>query len=278
MVSDPDFINKLIEKHKITHEVPSSEEIHEWVLQLQKILLPEVTESRLLEREGITEALGQTGIGLKTLLSKTNGCIPEKCDEIVEDFMSALPVIYDVLQSDLEAFYLGDPAAKSTYEIVRAYPGYFAVFIYRIAHQLYTSGVALMPRILSEFAHSKTGIDIHPGAKIGKSFFIDHGTGVVIGETTQVGDHVKIYQGVTLGALSVSKKLAGVKRHPTVGDHTVIYSGATILGGDTVIGNDCIIGGNVWLTTSVPSGTKVYHNAENTFVQKLNKNAHGTSH
>jgi serine O-acetyltransferase len=278
MDSDQDFINKLLEKHTITHEVPSSEQIHEWVLQLQKVLLPEVTESRLSDRESIQEALHKTGDGLKLLLSKTSGCVPENCAEIAAQFMKSLPEIYDILQSDLEAFYNGDPAAKSTYEIVRAYPGYFAVFIYRIAHQLYTSGVALIPRILSEFAHSKTGIDIHPGAAIGKSFFIDHGTGVVIGETTKVGDHVKIYQGVTLGALSVSKKLSGVKRHPTVGDHTVIYSGATILGGDTIIGRDCIIGGNVWLTTSVPDGTKVYHTAENKLVKKLNKVSHGSSH
>jgi serine O-acetyltransferase len=278
MDSDQDFINKLLEKHTITHEVPSSEQIHEWVLQLQKVLLPEVTESRLSDRESIKEALHKTGYELKLLLSKTSACVPENCAEIAAHFMKSLPEIYDILQSDLEAFYIGDPAAKSTYEIVRAYPGYFAVFIYRIAHQLYTSGVALIPRILSEFAHSKTGIDIHPGADIGKSFFIDHGTGVVIGETTKVGDHVKIYQGVTLGALSVSKKLSGVKRHPTVGDHTVIYSGATILGGDTIIGRDCIIGGNVWLTTSVPDGTKVYHTAENKLVKKLNKVSHGSSH
>lgn len=278
MDSDQDFINKLLEKHTITHEVPSSEQIHNWVLQLQKVLLPEVTESRLSDRESIQEALHKTGDGLKLLLSKTSGCVPENCAKIAAHFMKSLPEIYDILQSDLEAFYSGDPAAKSTYEIVRAYPGYFAVFIYRIAHQLYTSGVELIPRILSEFAHSKTGIDIHPGADIGKSFFIDHGTGVVIGETTKVGDHVKIYQGVTLGALSVSKKLSGVKRHPTVGDHTVIYSGATILGGDTIIGRDCIIGGNVWLTTSVPDGTKVYHTAENKLVKKFNKVSHGSSH
>ncbi|MBK6785599.1 MAG: serine acetyltransferase [Saprospiraceae bacterium] len=164
-----------------------------------------------------------------------------------------------------------DPAARSTYEVVRSYPGFFAIFTYRIGHQLQKSDVPLIPRILGEYAHSKTGIDIHPSATIGKSFFIDHGTGVVIGETAVIGNHVKIYQGVTLGALSVDKTMSGVKRHPTVGDHTIIYSGATILGGNTVIGRDCIIGGNVWLTTSVPDGTKVYHSADNKFVKKLNK-------
>jgi len=144
--------------------------------------------------------------------------------------------------------------------------------MYRVAHQLHLDGVPLLPRILSEFAHSRTGIDIHPAAKIGKSFFIDHGTGVVIGETTNIINHVKIYQGVTLGALSIDKKMAGIKRHPTVEDNVIIYSGATILGGETIVGQGSIIGGNVWLTRSVPPGTKVYHNADNKVIENLIQN------
>jgi serine O-acetyltransferase len=140
-------------------------------------------------------------------------------------------------------------------------------FIYTGLHTYFTkNGVPLVPRILSEYAHSRTGIDIHPAAVIGKSFFIDHGTGVVIGETTHIGDHVKIYQGVTLGALSIDKKMAGIKRHPTVQNDVIIYSGATILGGDTVVGSGSVIGGNVWITSSIPPGTKVYHQADNKWI------------
>jgi serine O-acetyltransferase len=163
---------------------------------------------------------------------------------------------------DINAAYAGDPAAKSTDEVILSYPCVLAIATYRLAHELYHKGVPFIPRIMSEHAHSKTGIDIHPGAKIGRNFFIDHGTGVVIGETAEIGDNVKIYQGVTLGALSFPRDengaiIKGKKRHPTVGNHVIIYSGATILGGQTVIGDHVIVGGNVWLTSSVPPGTKV---------------------
>ena len=153
-------------------------------------------------------------------------------------------------------------AAESVDEVISAYPGFRAIAIYRIAHEFYRMGVPLFPRILTESAHQRTGIDIHPGATIGRSFFIDHGTGIVVGETTTIGDSVKIYQGVTLGALSVDKTLASSKRHPTIEDNVVIYSNATILGGTTVIGHDSVIGGNVWLTESVPPYSVVYHKSE----------------
>jgi serine O-acetyltransferase len=156
----------------------------------------------------------------------------------------------------------GDPAAKSRSEIIRTYPGFYAIAAYRIAHQLHVAGITGIPRIITEHAHSKTGIDIHPAASIGNYFCIDHGTGVVIGETTVIGDHVKIYQGVTLGALSVNKEDAEKKRHPTLEDRVVVYAGATILGGETVIGHDSIIGGNVWITKSVPPNTKIYYQAK----------------
>jgi serine O-acetyltransferase len=153
----------------------------------------------------------------------------------------------------------GDPAATTDFEVVRTYPGFYALAFYRLAHGLHELKIPIIPRILTEYAHSKTGIDIHPGAKIGKHFFMDHGTGIVIGETCEIGERVKIYQGVTLGALSVDKSMASTKRHPTIEDGVVIYSGATILGGETIVGANSIIGGNVWLTKSVPAQTKIYH-------------------
>jgi serine O-acetyltransferase len=177
-------------------------------------------------------------------------------------FVQELPKLRTVLAKDVRAAYEGDPAAKSYDEIIFSYPGLFAVTVYRIAHQLWEQQIPLMPRIMTEFAHSQTGIDIHPGAHIGESFFIDHGTGVVVGETTEIGNHVRIYQGVTLGALSLPRdevdSLRQQKRHPTIEDDVVIYAGATILGGDTVIGSRSVIGGNVWLTESVPPDTKVF--------------------
>lgn len=179
-----------------------------------------------------------------------------------EIFFNVLPDIYDALLTDADAVLRFDPAAQSIEEVLIAYPGFYATAIYRLSHQLYTQGIKTLPRLLSEYAHSKTGIDIHPGATIGGAFAIDHGTGIVIGETTVIGERVKIYQGVTLGALNVSKKLASTKRHPTIEDDVIIYSGATILGGDTVIGTGSIIGGNIWLTHSVAANSVVYHKSE----------------
>jgi serine O-acetyltransferase len=173
-----------------------------------------------------------------------------------------LPEIYDALLLDADAILHFDPAATSIEEVLVAYPGFYATAVYRIAHQLYLQGIKTLPRLLSEYAHSKTGIDINPGATIGKSFFIDHGTGIVIGETATIGNNVKIYQGVTLGALNVAKSNASMKRHPTIHDNVIIYSGATILGGETVVGKDSVIGGNVWLTYSVPAYSIVYHKSE----------------
>jgi serine O-acetyltransferase len=192
-----------------------------------------------------------------------SGCA-EKAHQATVSLLTGLPEIRDTLQQDIQAAYEGDPAAMSTMEVVMSYPGLYAITIHRIAHALYKQGVPLIPRVMSEHAHSKTGIDIHPGATIGPGFFIDHGTGVVIGETCRIGRRVKLYQGVTLGALSFAKDengmlVKGIKRHPDVEDNVVIYAGATILGGDTVIGRGAVIGGNVWLTHSVPPGTKVYN-------------------
>ena len=182
-------------------------------------------------------------------------------NKIALEVLEAVPAIRRTLSTDVRAAYEGDPAAKSYDEIIFSYPGILAIMVHRIAHQLYRRHVPLLPRILSEYAHSVTGIDIHPGASIGERFVIDHGTGVVIGETTNIGRNVRIYQGVTLGALSLPKdageKLRGSKRHPTIEDDVIIYSGATILGGDTIIGTRSVIGGNVWITKSVPADTTV---------------------
>jgi serine O-acetyltransferase len=188
-------------------------------------------------------------------------CIGKGQKEALE-FLQKIPKLRRALASDVQALFDGDPAAKSFDEIVFSYPGLKAIAIYRIAHELHLQGVPLLPRIMTEYAHGITGIDIHPGATIGRNFFIDHGTGVVIGETTEIGDNVKIYQGVTLGALSFPKDVKGQlsrgkKRHPTIQDNVTIYSGATILGGDTIIGTGSVIGGNVWLTESVPPMTRV---------------------
>ena len=187
-----------------------------------------------------------------------------KSGDICQSFLKRLPHIIEVLLTDVQAAYDGDPAAGSRHEVIFAYPGIFAVSVFRLAHELYLLQVPYIPRIMTEYAHSRTGIDIHPGAEIGHYFFIDHGTGVVIGETTEIGAHVKLYQGVTLGALSTrgGQSLRGKKRHPTLEDGVTVYSGATILGGDTVIGNGSVIGGNVFITQSVPPGSRIYLEAD----------------
>jgi serine O-acetyltransferase len=177
-------------------------------------------------------------------------------------FFEQLPTVYNALLKDAKAILDFDPAAQSIAEVVTAYPGFYTTVVYRLSHQLFNQGVKLLPRLFTEYAHSKTGIDIHPAAEIGHSFAIDHGTGIVVGETTIIGNNVKLYQGVTLGALNVAKSLAKSKRHPTIEDEVVIYAGATILGGETIIGKGSIIGGNVWLTYSVPADSVVYHQSE----------------
>jgi serine O-acetyltransferase len=181
-----------------------------------------------------------------------------------DQFLSCLPAIKTLLLKDVDALYEGDPAAKCREEVLICYPGFYAISIYRMAHELYKMGIPLLPRIMTEYAHEKTGIDIHAGATIGEYFFIDHGTGIVIGETTVIGHHVKLYQGVTLGAKSFELDEEGnpvknIKRHPNIGNHVIIYANATILGGNTYVGDGCVIGGNVWLTHSVEAGQTVVY-------------------
>jgi serine O-acetyltransferase len=186
----------------------------------------------------------------------------DKINIITSNLKSKVTILHQKLEEDLKAIFEYDPAAKSRAEVLISYPGFFAIAIYRLAHELWQNNVPLLPRMMSEYVHSKAGIDIHPGAEIGERFFIDHGTGIVIGETSLIGNDVKIYQGVTLGALSVIKAEASVKRHPTIGNNVTIYANATILGGATTVGDGSIIGGNVWITNSVPLNSLVYHKSE----------------
>ena len=261
------FLEKLYARHQQTDFVPPNAHIAQWALRVIGLLYPEQAKKVFASSGQVQQEMEQLEKDLKDMMGTTIVC--QDCDAgaIAARFFKDLPDLYDTLNTDIEAILQGDPAAKSEFEVIKAYPGFYAIAFYRIAHTLLLEQVPLLPRILTEYAHSKTGIDIHPGATIGEYFFIDHGTGLVIGETTRIGKHVKLYQGVTLGALSVYKDLAHKKRHPTVEDHVVVYSGATILGGETTIGHHSVIGGNVWLTRSVPPGSMVYHKPEITVIE-----------
>ena len=199
---------------------------------------------------------------LTRLLEPMASRMENSVETVIRDFFMRVPFLKADMDNDARSIAENDPAASGVAEVILAYPGFYAIMVYRLAHELFKLGVPLLPRMISEQAHSTTGIDIHPGATIGKSFFIDHGTGIVIGETSIIGNRVKLYQGVTIGALNVTKALATVKRHPTIEDDVVIYAGATILGGSTIVGHDSIIGGNVWLTESVFPFSLVYHKSE----------------
>lgn len=242
--------------------LPQPEDARRFVLRLLGAMFPHFSTRDFVSVADLESELSCIGSELGSLLGRISSSLPSSGDKIQCDFISQLRGVYDLLVADADAIFKGDPAAESVDEVKLAYPGFFATAVYRIAHVLYTLGVPILPRIFTEYAHQVTGIDIHPGATIGKGFCIDHGTGIVVGETTEIQEGVKLYQGVTLGALSVDKGLANKKRHPTIESGVVIYSNATILGGDTVIGEGSIIGGNVWLTASVPKRSTVYHKAE----------------
>jgi len=263
--------------HISPEPIPSRKATITIIEQVMRILYPGYFVPARVDGTNLTYYFGQEATAFFEALSEQNIlAIRHECFRYNEpctlceergqaaaiSFLRRLPRLRGLLGKDVRAAYLGDPAAKGCDEIIFSYPGLFAITVYRVAHQLFELGVPLLPRIMTEHAHSLTGIDIHPGAKIGESFFIDHGTGVVVGETTHIGNRVRIYQGVTLGALSVPgdqvEGLRYAKRHPTIEDDVIIYSGTTILGGDTVIGARSVIGGNVWLTESVPPDTQVY--------------------
>lgn len=224
-----------------------------WALGLLQVLLHERDEEKL--RAVLPDLADQ----LLRLLRSLPLPDEKTSEQVVVEFLDRLPVIRHLVAEDVEAAFQGDPAARSHAEVLVAHPSIHAIALYRIAHELHRAGVPLAPRIITERAHGDTGIDIHPGARIGRSFFIDHGTGVVIGETSEIGDRVRLYQGVTLGALSprLGQRIRGVKRHPTLEDDVTLYPGATILGGETVIGRGSVIGGNAFLTHSVPPGSRV---------------------
>ncbi|MEJ8803047.1 serine O-acetyltransferase EpsC [Pontibacter sp. H249] len=253
------FIEHLANSHlSSAHVVPRSVSCA-FLDGLLQLLFPPLAEQNIASGKEVEHHLRVLESDLVLILVKLEERLPDSPAGIVNAFFNELPSIYYQLLDDAQAIEAGDPAAVNTDEVIRTYPGFYAVAVYRIAHLLYKMQVPLLPRIYSEHAHAKTGIDIHPGATIGVAFCIDHGTGVVIGETTDIGNHVKVYQGVTLGAASVDKAMANVKRHPTIEDNVVIYAGATILGGKTVVGKNSVIGGNVWLTESVPPFSRVYH-------------------
>ncbi len=210
----------------------------------------------------VAENLNILEAKFSTLVNLACWDLERPCTKVWDNYVSCLPEILEKLNLDAEAILSCDPASLSIQEIYMAYPGFYAIAIYRLAHELYTQGFPLVPRLMTEYAHRQTGVDINPGAEIGKSFFIDHATGVVIGETAIIHDNVKIYQGVTLGALYVAKNLQKTKRHPTIMSNVTIYANATILGGETIVGENSVIGGNAWLTASVPANSTVFHTPE----------------
>lgn len=271
-ILDSYYDQKVINRIDINNQ-PEKKAIIEIVDKLMKILYPGYYRDRVYRQYGLKNNMAATIEDIifhlnkqiaivfrySDMASSSEEEILEKVNEITFSFMNKIPMIRDYLEKDIEAAYEGDPAAYSKSEIILAYPGLFAISIYRMAHELYELGVPMIPRIMTEYAHNTTGIDIHPGAQIGQYFFIDHGTGIVIGETTIIGEHVKIYQGVTLGGLSTKggQSIKGTKRHPTIGNNVTIYSGASILGGETVIGDGAVIGGNAFVTESVDAGSRV---------------------
>lgn len=279
-------VNSLIEKITADYEQgrdidlvetfmpPSSDDIVKILEQLRSIIFPgyyknknyriyTIRNNLSMQLEDVLYNLSkQISIVIKYLpefAGKDEKALLHEGERLTLLFLDKLTYIRKLIQTDLQAAYDGDPAAFNKPEIIFSYPGLFAIMVNRIAHELYLLGVPLIPRIMTEYAHTRTGIDIHPGATLGRYFFIDHGTGIVIGETSIIGDYVKVYQGVTIGALSTrgGQKLSGKKRHPTIEDNVTIYAGASILGGDTVIGHDSVIGGNAFITASIPANTRV---------------------
>ena len=255
------LVRSLIE-HRGTRasKLPSRKRVETFVETAVDLLFPQHGSDSRGSEEQLFDRVNLLRAELASMLHA--GMPRERADHIADQLVRALPGIYDRLRADAAAIVEGDPAAESLDEVIAAYPGFLAIAVHRIAHELSRLGVPTLPRLLTEAAHARTGIDIHPGAVIGRAFCIDHGTGIVIGETAVIGDEVKLYQGVTLGALSVAKAAAGTKRHPTIEDRVVIYANATVLGGDTVVGHDSVIGGNVWLTTSVGPRSFVYHTSQ----------------
>lgn len=253
---DEAFLQDRLAAHRACHGCPAPADVAAWLDDLLGFAFPELARTRLVTLDALRDAAD----ALRRRLAGLVGECPdahERAPSMARAFMAQLPDLHERLEGDARAIVAGDPAAHGRDEVVRTYPGFYAIAAHRVAHALLGLGARTLARMIAAHAHRSTGIDIHPAARIGRRFCIDHGTGVVIGETAVLGDDVKLYQGVTLGGLSVRKEDAARKRHPTLGDRVVVYAGATILGGDTVVGDDSVIGGNVWLTRSVPAGTKL---------------------
>lgn len=240
-------------------EVPSRELSRLFIETLIHALFP-IRQKCAVDEEEIVIELDRSAVKLRELLHSIRDSLDQGPDELVESFFSRVPDAFEQLAADADAVTRFDPAASCVEEIILCYPSFYAITVYRMAHILYELRIPLLPRLLAEYAHQLTGIDIHPGAQIASPFFIDHGTGIVIGETARIGKEVRIFQGVTLGALTVERSLANTKRHPTIEDHVVIYAGSTILGGDTVIGHHTVVGGNTWITESILPHSVVYRN------------------
>ena len=268
-IMKPSFFQKIYQAHQTPKNLPGMAEIDNFINQLMQFLFPELNDQRYRTKLEIETQYQLIQLMFEKLLYKTEACQKTKVSSICDCFFSYLEDVYDLCLKDSKAILSGDPAAKDNKEVIRSYPGFFAIAVYRIAHLMLNLEIPYLPRIITEYAHARTGVDIHPAAKVGECFCIDHATGVVIGETTEIGNNVKLYQGVTLGALSVSKALAQHKRHPTIRDNVIIYAGATILGGETVIGQNTIIGGNVWVTKSVPPDTVVYYSDGKQYVKEV---------
>ena len=262
MENQSEFYKKLYQEHQSAPKCATPSAVGKWFKSTIGLLFPGFCEHDYQKEEELVTQAQNLEKALVSILSCGKADSLDQSTMLARQFFEQLPELKDLLEKDIDALYEGDPAAKSRAEIIRSYPGFYAIAAHRVGHSFYKMNIPLIPRIISENAHAQTGVDIHPGAQIGAYFCIDHGTGVVVGETTVVGNHVKIYQGVTLGALSVENRNIQNKRHPTIEDHVVIYAGATILGGNTVVGAEAVIGGGVWLTKSVPPKAKVYYRAK----------------
>lgn len=268
------LIARLEREHSNYRRVIGKQKAIDFLNQLLSVLFPEFGYTEGFSAAEIEFTVEKLEVELERLLNSSNPEERAENKQRVADFFNRLDGVYDLLLKDIKAILNGDPAANDETEVIQSYPGFLAISVYRIAHELDILGVKRIPRILTEYAHEKTGIDIHPRATIGESFCIDHGTGIVIGETAIIGKHVKLYQGVTLGALSVSKRLTGTKRHPTIENNVVIYAGATILGGSTVIGKNSVIGGNSWITESVAAHSTVFYSPTTIVKERRNVTAY----
>ena len=259
-LNNRDFARQLSQYNsRYCGDVPSKELSHQFIENLIHALFP-IRQNCAVDEDEIAVELDPSAGKQRALLHSLRKSLGQDPDQVVEEFFKRVPPAFEQLTADADAVTRYDPASSCVEEIILSYPGFYAISVYRLAHILYQLKVPYLPRILSEHAHQLTGIDIHPGAHIASPFFIDYGTGVVIGETTSIGKEVRIFQGVTLGALSVERSMANTKRHPTIEDHVVIYAGSTILGGNTVIGHHTVVGGNTWITESIVPHSVVYRN------------------